>query len=172
MSNENNGTTASRLDALDGMCDELDAANPSPEQQQAETAEQAAASEAEQSAKDWGMTMYALGQTFCMIAPELKPIYSEERCLMFGERMTPVAVKYGWNAPSGPEFALATCLLGFAVPTFLAVRARLDALREGKDPTSLLARIGLWWRARRARRAAAAQGQQQEQEGAQHGVQQ
>ncbi len=151
---------AERLEALGSMVDELDGANPDPAQQQAEQqaqeAEAARVSESELAARQWGMLMFTIGGMACMVAPDLRPVYSEERCFMWGQQANAVAEKYGWNGPSRmPELALLASTAGFAVPTFFAVRAQIDAARDGKGPAGWLAKAGIWWRTRKARKAAA-----------------
>ncbi len=148
---------ASRLEALAGMTQEADAANPSAEQQQAAAVEQAQATEAEQSAKQWGILMFTIGGFAQMIAPELKAVYSEDRCLAWGMQANAVAEKYGMNGPSAmPELALIASTAGFFLPTFFIVRSKIKEAKDGTGPASWAARAGLWWRTRRARRAAAA----------------
>lgn len=148
---DNNPTL--RLEALGRMTDETESANPSEEGRQEQAAEQAAASEADAAAKQWGMLMYTLGGFCQMIAPELKPVYSEERCFAWGQQANAVAEKYGWNGPSAmPELALLASTAGFAVPTYLLMKARIKAAQDGgNSPASLAAKIGLWWRTRKAR---------------------
>lgn len=159
---------ASRLEALAAMTAETDADNPSPEQQQAEAAEQAAASEAEQSAKQWGMLMFTIGGFAQMIAPELKPVYSEERCFAWGQQANAVAEKWGWGGPSAmPELALIASTAGFAVPTYFLIRQRMKEATEGKGPATWLAKVGLWWRTRKARSGKPEQPQQEPSNGGQ-----
>lgn len=148
-----------RLEALGGMADELDAANPDPAQREAEQQEQAAeavrVSEAEMAARQWGMLMFTIGGFACMIAPDLKPIYTEDRCLQWGQQANAVGEKYGWNGPSAmPELALIASTAGFAIPTYFAVRASIKAAKDGNGPAGWLAKAGLWWRTRKARKAA------------------
>lgn len=147
---------AARLEALGGMVDELDGANPDPAQQEAQAAEQARVSESDMAARQWGMLMFTIGGMACMVAPDLRPVYSEDRCFMWGQQAQAVAEKYGWNGPSKmPELALIASTFGFAVPTYFAVRAQVEAARDGKGPAGWLAKAGLWWRTRKARKAAA-----------------
>lgn len=153
-------TTAS-LEALAGMAQETDAANPGPEQQQAQAEEQARASEADMAAKQWGMLMYTVGGFAQMIAPELKQVYSEERCFAWGQQANAVAEKYGWSGPTAmPELALIASTAGFAVPTYFLIRDKLTQAQDGKGPQGWIAKVGLWWRTRKAR----AQAQQAAQE--------
>jgi len=147
-------TTAARLEQLANMAQEADAANPSAEQQQAQQVEAAAVSQADIAAKQWGMMMFTIGGFACMIAPELRQVYSEERCFAWGQQANAVAEKYGWNGPSAmPELALIASTAGFAVPTYFLLREKVAAAKDGKGPASWLAKVGLWWRTRKARAA-------------------
>jgi len=147
-------STAARLEQLATMAQEADAANPSAEQQQAQQVETAAATVADIAAKQWGMLMFTIGGFACMIAPELRQVYSEERCFAWGQQANAVAEKYGWNGPSAmPELALIASTAGFAVPTYFLLREKVAAAKDGKGPASWLARMGLWWRTRKARAA-------------------
>lgn len=142
------------LEALAGMAQETDAANPDPQAAQRAAAEQAQAAQADAAAKQWGMLMYTVGGFAQMIAPELKAVYSEERCFAWGQQANAVAEKYGWNGPSAmPELALLASTAGFAVPTYFIVRERLAQAEKG-GPQGWLSRMGLWWRTRKARAAA------------------
>ena len=144
-----------KLEALGPMTQETEAANPSAESQQAEQQQADKASQAEQGAKDWGMLMFSIGGLACMVAPELKPLYSEERCLNWGTYAHQVGEKYGWNGPSNmPEIALFACTLSFALPTWLIVRQRLADLKT-KEDGSLLAKMGAWWRHRKSGKTSA-----------------
>ena len=146
---------AKRLEALGGMAAELDDANPDPEQQQAAQEEQAKAAESDVAAKQWGMLMYSIGGMACMIAPELRQVYSEERCFNWGQQANLVAEKYGWNGPSSmPELMLIASTAGFFVPTFFVVREKIKDAKEGNGPNSWLTKAAIWWRTRKARKAA------------------
>lgn len=143
---------AQRLEALAGMTQEADAANPSAEDAAQAAKEQAQASEADAAAKQWGMMMYTVGGFAQMIAPELKQVYSEERCFAWGQQANAVAEKYGWNGPSAmPELALLASTAGFAVPTYFLLRQKVQEAQAGKGPQTWLAKMGLWWRTRKAR---------------------
>lgn len=144
-----------RLEALAGMTAATEDENPDPAQQQAAAAEQAHASEQDAAAKQWGMLMYTIGGFAQMIAPELKQVYSEERCFAWGQQCNHVAEKYGWNGPSAmPELALIASTAGFAVPTYFLIKAKVKEAQDGKGPSSWLAKAGIWWRTRKARAAA------------------
>ena len=141
-----------KLEALGKMTEETENANPSQADQQAEQAEQTKASAADLSAKQWGMLMYTIGGFAQMIAPELKAVYSEDRCFAWGQQATAVAEKYGWNGPSNmPELALLASTAGFAIPTYLLMKASIKTAQAGTSPTSLAAKIGIWWRTRKAK---------------------
>lgn len=146
------------LDALDNLVEETDAANPGPEQRQQEQREQEEAEQIEQGAKDWAMVPFMIGGLATMFAPELAPVYTKERCLIWGRHANQVAVKWGWNSPSNmPELGLAACTISFALPTFLVLREKLREMKEGKA-SGLMAKVGLWWRSRKAAKAAKATG--------------
>jgi hypothetical protein len=142
-----------QLEALGGMVDEMEAANPSQEHQQAQAEQAAAEAQADQGARQFGMLMFTIGGFAQMIAPELKPVYSEERCYQWGQQAQAVADKYGWSGPSAmPELALIASTAGFAVPTYLVLRSKIEqakAVREG----TLVEKLAAWWQHRKAQRA-------------------
>lgn len=141
-----------RLEALGGMTAETEAANPGPEQQQQQAKEQAEATEAETAARQWGMLMFTVGGFAQMIEPGLKQVYTEDRCYAWGQQANAVAEKYGWNGPSAmPELALIASTAGFLVPTYFMVKARMKAAQHETGPASWVAKMGLWWRTRKAR---------------------
>lgn len=144
-----------KLEALAGMTTETDAEHPDP-QEQARQAEQAAqASESEAGARAWGMVMFTVGGFAQMLAPELKPVYSEERCFQWGQQAQAVAEKYGWTGPSTlPELALIASTAGFAVPTYLVIRQKVEHAKAAKDGT-MAEKLSAWWQHRKAQRAAA-----------------
>jgi hypothetical protein len=144
-------TNAEGLESLAYVTQEADEANPDAGQRQDAKADQVDSDQAEQSARDWAMLMFMVGGFATMIAPELKPIYAEDRCLTWGRHANQVATKYGWNSPSGmPEIALLGSTITIMAPTIYLVRAKLrDAKAEG-----MVAKVGAWWRNRQARKAA------------------
>lgn len=145
-------TPTARLEALGGMTAETESANPDPARAQAEQAEREQASQDDMNAKQWGMLMYTIGGFCQMIAPELRQVYTEERCFQWGQSANAVAEKYGWNGPSSmPEIALIASTAGFAVPTWLLMKANIKAAQAGNSPASLAAKIGMWWRTRKAK---------------------
>lgn len=141
-----------RLEQLATMTQEADAANPSAEQQQQQQQQAEQATAADIAAKQWGMLMYTVGGFACMIAPELKQVYAEDRCFAWGQQANAVAEKYGWNGPTAmPELALIASTAGFAIPTYFLIRDKLATAQKGTGPASWAARVGLWWRTRKAR---------------------
>lgn len=144
-----------QLNALGGMVEELEGANPGMEAQQAAAEAQAQASESEAGARAWGMMMFTIGGFAQMIAPELKPVYSEDRCFQWGQQAQAVAEKYGWGGPTAmPELALVASTAGFAVPTYLVIRGKVEQAKAARDGT-LLEKLAAWWQHRKARKAQA-----------------
>lgn len=138
------------------MATETDAANPSAEARQAEKEAGEKESQAAQGAKDWAMIPFMIGGLVGMIVPELRAVYSEDRCLTWGDHANQVAEKYGWNSPSNmPELGLAACSLSFAVPTFLLLRTAMQQAEAAKE-AGLLGKFVMWWKQRKAGKAAAA----------------
>jgi hypothetical protein len=132
------------LDALGGMTKQLDGANPSPEDQKRAEAEKEKA-KAENGAREWAQIPRMLGGLVCMIEPQLGQFYTASACLEWGKAAHATASKYEWKAPDNlPELALVSSTIGFALPTFLLVRARIQQLRQAQDG-SLLDKLRLWW---------------------------
>lgn len=147
-----------KLQALGSMTDETDAANPDPEQQAKAAEREQAATQSDIAAKQWGMLMYTVGGFAQMVAPELRQVYTEERCFAWGQQANAVAEKYGWNGPSAmPEIALIASTVGFLVPTWLVLRQKVEQAKAAKDGT-LAEKLAAWWQNRKARKAAAAAG--------------
>lgn len=145
----------SGLDALGGMTSEVDRDNPGPEQKAQTAQAQADANTAEEGAKSWGMLMFTVGGFAQLFAPELRTLYSEERCLDWGKNAYAVAKKYGWDKTGMmPELALAGSTLGFFIPTYLLVSQRIKSAKEGGGPIGWMDKLGLWWRTRKARKSA------------------
>lgn len=141
--------TTAKLENLAGLTQEADADNPTSEQRQEQAQQAEAVTAAEAGARDWGMLMFTIGGFACMIAPELKPVYSQDRCLTWGMHAHQVSEKYGWSAPGNmPELALAASTIGFAVPTYLMVKAKLAELKTSKEG-NWLQKVALWWAHRR-----------------------
>lgn len=137
----------SKLEGLGSLVDEIDGEGPpTPEQQEAQAVEAAG----EENARQWGAIAYMVGNAMAMVAPELRQVYTEDACLNWGRAMNPVAEKYGWNGPSAlPELGLLIATAGLAMPSYFAVRARLQAVREGKEKTGWLVSLREWWASKR-----------------------
>jgi hypothetical protein len=120
-----------KFTALETLIGEVDGQGPAtPEQAEA----QAAAASAESAAQEWGSLAYMVGGALTMLAPVLSQVYTEDACLRWGKSVVPVSDKYGWGNPSNvPEVGLAISTLGFAVPSVLAIRASLAALRAASE---------------------------------------
>ena len=131
-----------RLEALGKLTQDFESDNPTPEQEQAQAGEQQAQASAEDGARDWGILMFTVGGLVCMVAPELRPIYTDDRCYAWGQQMQLVGEKYGWNAPSNsPELGLIASTIGFAVPTFMVLRQKIAEARAAKKSIA----GGLFW---------------------------
>lgn len=144
-----------KLESLAGMTTETDAEHPDPQEQQRQAEQAQQQTESEAGARAWGMVMFTVGGFAQMIAPELKPVYSEDRCYQWGQQAQAVAEKYGWTGPSAmPELALIASTAGFMVPTYLVVRQKVEHAKAAKDG-SLGEKLAAWWAHRKAQRAAA-----------------
>jgi hypothetical protein len=116
-----------KFDALTGLVAETDAAGPPTPEQQAETT---AAAAMDTQAREWGVIAFTIGSALAMLAPELRQVYTEDACYTWGQSAAVVADKYGWNGPgSVPEIGLAIATAGLAIPSYLAIAARLKALK-------------------------------------------
>lgn len=145
-----------RLEALADMTADVDSANPTPEQQRANADAAREAQQSEDGAREWGVMLYSIGSMLTMVAPELKAVYSEDRCLQWGHHMHLVAEKRGWNAPAhSPEFALLMVSVSFVVPTLAIVPAKIRELR--KQQNSFVGRVATWWQRRKGGTAKDAQ---------------
>ena len=121
-----------KLEGLGPLIDEVDGSSPEALAQQQQQQQQQAQQLTD--AQAWAAVPMMVGKLACMIAPELAPIYSEENCKEWGASVVPVAEKYGWGGPGAlPELSLAISTAGFAVPTFIVVRARLAELRKASE---------------------------------------
>jgi len=126
---------ASKLEALADAVGEADALSPEAQQAAKEeaAAEQQKATEFEVQQRQWGMIAFTVGSALSMIAPELRAVYTEEACMQWGASVVPVAEKYGWSGPGNmPELGLLMTTAGLAVPSFLAIKLRLEQLREAR----------------------------------------
>lgn len=121
-----------KLDALGGLVEEVDGASPQAQAEAQAVVQQQA--DAEQGAREWGVIAYTVGSALGMLAPELRQVYTEDACLNWGRAMVPVADKYGWNGPANvPEIGLLLATAGLAVPSVIAVRARLAELKKARE---------------------------------------
>lgn len=151
--NDDQNTTAaaadtSRLEALGAVTQEVDAAHPTAEQSAQQQQAEQQASQAEQGARDWGVMLFSIGGLLSMIAPELKPVYGEERCMAWGQHMQLVCDKHGWSSPkNSPEFSLIMASAGFVIPTLMILPDKIRAAR--KMANSPIGKLAAWWARRR-----------------------
>lgn len=123
---------ANKMEALEGMVSEVD--GNSPDAQAEAQAEAKAQTEAIGQAQAWAVVPKMIGKLACMVAPELAQFYTDEACEEWGAAVVPVAEKYGWGGPGAmPEIHLAIASASFAVPTFLVLRAKLQAMKAERD---------------------------------------
>lgn len=146
-----------KLEGLGTLVDEVE--GPSPEDQAQAQKDQQQAETLEQGAREWGAIAFMIGGAVGMFVPEVKPIYTEDACLNWGRAMMPVAEKRGWNSPSAlPELGLLIATMGMVVPTVMLVRAKVAAIREGKESpekAGIVGQVVAWWRKRREGKAQA-----------------
>lgn len=120
-----------KMDALAGLVDEVD--GDSPEAQAQQQAQAQAEDDAERQAREWGVVAWSIGSALSLMAPELRQVYTEDACLGWGRSMVPVAEKYGWNGPGNvPELGALMATAGLAVPSYFAIKAKLELMREAK----------------------------------------
>lgn len=156
-----------RLNALGDMTAEVDQDNPTPEQRQEQQDQQREATADEQGANDWAVIPFTVGGMLSMVAPELRQVYSQERCLAWGTYAHATAKKYGWNGPSNlPELGLLAITISMIVPS---VPVMAEKLREAKDAKTgtVWARAVLWWKHRKGRKAATTEPEKAEGHGSQ-----
>ena len=138
----------SRLESLGSMTQEFEKDNPTPELAKKMQEEERVEGLSEQGAREWGVMLFSVGGMITMIAPELKPVYSEERCFQWGQHMQNVCQKYGWTGPShSPEFGLLMASVTFLLPTISVLPAKIKEARQKQN--SVLGRIVLWWQKKR-----------------------
>lgn len=150
--NDTNTTDTSRLEALGASTKaldaELDEQNPTPEQSAQREQDAQQVSQAEQGAREWGLLLFSLGGLLSMIAAELKAVYSEDRCMLWGQHMQVVCDKHGWGSPkNSPEISLLMVSIGFVVPTALILPDRIRAAKKLNN--SFIGRFAGWWARRR-----------------------
>lgn len=140
------------LAALGTVTRETDAANPDQATVQQREQLQVEEAQAEEGAQQWGQIMFLFGGAVTMVAPELKPVYAEARCLTWGKAANEVAKKYEWDAPALPELTLAACSMSFVIPTFLVLREKAKEIKDARN-AGVFGRLVLWWRARKGEKA-------------------
>lgn len=120
-----------KFEGLAQLVGEVDGDGPAtPEQTEALQAETAALDSAQQ----WASVLQMAGAALSMLAPELRQVYTPAACEAWGQAMQPVAEKYGWNSPANaPEFGLALASLGVGVPTYMAIKRRLDMMKAERE---------------------------------------
>ncbi len=112
------------------------------------------------------MLMFTVGGMLQMVAPDLKAVYTEDRCFEWGRCADLVAQKRGWNAPTNsPELALLASTVGFVIPSVMMVRQRVQQAKALEG--TLLGRIVNWWRSRKGKKVAAEAKPRDEGQGAQ-----
>lgn len=121
-----------KMQALEGMVRQVD--DNSPDAQAQAQAEAQAQTEAIGQAQAWAVVPKMIGKLACMVEPDLAQFYTDEACEEWGAAVVPVAEKYGWGGPGAmPEIHLAIASASFAVPTFLVLRAKLQAMKAERD---------------------------------------
>lgn len=136
------------LDAMKGVTQQTDNANPDPEKEREKK-------EADAEAMDWASIPFTLGKFLTMIEPALAPVYAPDKCLAWGKAAHLTAKKHGWSSPSKlPELALALSSLTFAVPSVILIRQRVKVLKEAQDG-SAWSKVAIWWGERKRQRAEA-----------------
>jgi hypothetical protein len=86
-------------------------------------------------AEAWAQIPAMFGGILAMAMPELKEAYTPAACLTWGQAMTAVSDKYGWEAGEvmakwGPEIALTMATVPLALPVVKAIRDRKEAAKE------------------------------------------
>jgi hypothetical protein len=87
-------------------------------------------------ASSWAQLPFMVGGILSMVLPELRGVYTEEKCYAWGQGMALVADKHGWDAGEtmakwGPECMLIAASVPLIVPTVQAIKAR-QAARKAK----------------------------------------
>lgn len=145
-----------RLQALQGMAQEVDALNPNPAALAAQAEQEQAEQEQETGAQAWASLALTLGGVLSLAAPELKKVYTVEKCTEWGTCMQAVADKHGWSAPgNSPEMALAISSLGLVIPSFFAVRQVVKDANAASE--SWLGKVVWWWKRRKAEKNGSAE---------------
>jgi hypothetical protein len=120
--------------ALDNIALEAGADERAREQAQADAAQPDGAPD---QAEVWALIPKQIGTILGMALPELKAVYTDDACHQWGVGMAAVSQKYGWDAADtlakfAPELALVSATIPLAVPTYFAIRTRLDNAAEAR----------------------------------------
>lgn len=86
----------------------------------------------------WALIPEKIGQLLAMAVPELRQVYTEQACKEWGVGMAAVSEKYGWDAQEtllkwAPELMLVSATLPLAIPTYVLISAKLDAIRAERQ---------------------------------------
>lgn len=87
-------------------------------------------------AMEWVIVPEILAWVITTIYPETKPNYTEGSKMDLARKIAPVAEKYGLNGlGDSPELMLCIGAVGFAMPAYLAHKARkqLNEVKDEKD---------------------------------------
>lgn len=145
-------SNTSKLESLGGMTQDFEKDNPSPEQAQKRQQAEQITVLSDQGAREWGIMLFSIGGMITMIAPELKPVYSEERCFQWGQHMQNVCQKHGWSSPkSSPEFGLLMASVTFLLPTISVLPSKIKEAKAKQN--SMLGRVVMWWHKKRGTKA-------------------
>lgn len=90
----------------------------------------------------WAQLPMMFGGILSIAMPEMKGVYTEDKCLAWGAAMAQVAQKYGWDAGEtmsrwAPEIALTVASIPLVLPTMEAIKQRKIAARaksKSKEP--------------------------------------
>ncbi len=112
------------LSSLDRAIAEVDGIAQAP-------AREAAEQEHADAAQGWAEIPQAVGMLLVQFLPELKSVYSDERCTDWGRHMARLSEKYGWSTDGLPvEVTVGMSTAGFILPTMLAIKARRAAAQQ------------------------------------------
>lgn len=97
-------------------------------------------------AQIWAQVPLQVGALLAMALPELAGVYTEPRCLAWGNGMAAVAEKYGWDAGESigkwaPEIMLIAASIPLIVPTvqaFKKKRAEAERVEGGAKPQTFI----------------------------------
>lgn len=90
-------------------------------------------------AMEWLIVPQMLSFVIKTIYPETAAHYTEANEMQLAKAIVPVAEKYGWNGFNGsPEIMLGMAAVGFAMPAFLAHKARKQAETKKTENAQLV----------------------------------